>query len=69
MTKTSTTNRPTLSLVDSWPAAGKLLEKLVIDAGTGHPVALSSSGSGMSSSTTYYHTSRVTLAEVAAGKF
>jgi hypothetical protein len=69
VTKTSTAGRPTLTLVDSWPTAGKLLEKLVIDAGTGHPVALSSSGSGMSSSTSYYHTSRVTLAEVAAGKF
>jgi hypothetical protein len=69
VTKTTTAGRPTLTLVDSWSAIGKLVEKLVINADTGHPVASSSSGSDMSPSTTYYHTSRVTLADVRAGKF
>ena len=69
VTKTTTAGQPTLKLVDSWPTAGKLGETLVINAGTGRPVALSSSGSDMPASTTYYHTSRVTLAAIAAGKF
>jgi hypothetical protein len=69
VTKTTTAGQPTLTLVDSWPAAGKFAEKLVINAGTGRPVALSSSGSDVRPSTTYYHTSRVTLADVEAGKF
>jgi hypothetical protein len=69
VTKTITAGQPTLTLADSWPAAGKIVEKLVINAGTGHPVALSSSGSDMAPSTTYYHTSRVRLADIQAGKF
>jgi hypothetical protein len=69
VTKTATAGQPTLTLVDSWSATGKLGEKLVINAATGRPVAVSSSGSDMPTSTTYYHTSRVTLADVEAGKF
>ncbi|MFI0447956.1 hypothetical protein [Actinomadura sp. 6N118] len=69
VTKTTTAGQPTLTLMDSWPALGKHVEKLVINAGTGHPVALSSSASDIPPSTTYYHTSRVTLAEIRAGKF
>lgn len=69
VTKTTAAGQPTLTLTDSWSAAGKLGETLVINAGTGHPVALSSSGSDMPPSTTYYHNSRVTLADVEAGKF
>jgi hypothetical protein len=69
VTKTTTAGRPTLTLVDSWPASGKLVEKLVINAETGRPIAVTSGGSGMSPSTNYYHTSRVTLADVRAGKF
>jgi hypothetical protein len=69
VSKTTTAGQPTLTLVDSWPAAGRLVEKLVINAGTGHPVALSVSSSDMSPSTIYYHTSRVRLADVKAGKF
>jgi hypothetical protein len=69
VTKTTTAGQPTLTLVNSWSAAGKLVEKLVINAKTGRPVASSSSGSGMSRSTNYYHTSRVRLADVRAGKF
>jgi hypothetical protein len=69
VTKTTTAGQPTLTLVDSWPAAGKLVETLVINAGTGRPVALSSRSSDMPLSTTYYHTSRVTLADVEAGRF
>jgi hypothetical protein len=69
VTKTITAGQPTLTLADSWPAAGKIVEKLVINAGTGHPVALFSSGSDMAPSTTYYHTSRMRLADIQAGKF
>ena len=69
VTKTTTAGQPTLKLVDSWPIGGKLAETLVIDARRGRPVALSSSGSGIAASTTYYHTSRVTIAAIEAGKF
>ena len=68
VTKTTTAGQPTLTLVDSWPDV-KVAEKLVINAGTGQPVALSSSGSDIPPSTIYYHTSRVTLANIEAGKF
>jgi hypothetical protein len=69
VTKTSTAGQPTLTLVASWPNAEKLVETLVINAGTGHPVASSNRSSQMSLSTTYYHTSRVRLADLRAGKF
>lgn len=69
VTKTTTAGRPTLTLVDSWPAAGKLVEKLVIDARTGNPVASFTSSSDAPSATTYYHNSRVTIADVQAGRF
>jgi hypothetical protein len=69
VTKTTTAGQPTLTLVDSWSVTGKIVEKLVINASTGSPVALSSSGSDMAPSTIYYHNSRVTLADIEAGKF
>ncbi|WP_141956141.1 hypothetical protein [Actinoallomurus bryophytorum] len=69
VTKTTTAGQPTLKLVDSWSATGKITETLVINAGTGQPVASTSSGSDMSPATDYYHNSRVRLADVAAGKF
>ncbi len=69
VTKTTTAGQPTLTLVDNWTATGKLVETLVISAATGRPIASSSSGSGMPPSTTYYHTSRVRLADVRSGKF
>jgi hypothetical protein len=69
VTKTTTAGQPTLTLVDSWSGAGDLVEKLVINAATGRPVALSSSGSDTAPRTMYYHTSRVTLADIEAGKF
>jgi hypothetical protein len=69
VTKTTTAGQPTLTLVDSWPLGGKLTETLIINAGTGRPVAVSSSGSDAPPKTFYYHTSRVTLADVKAGKF
>jgi hypothetical protein len=69
VTKTSTAGQPTLTLVDSWPTEQKLVETLVINASTGRPVALSNRSSQMPLSTTYYHTSRVTLAAIRAGKF
>jgi hypothetical protein len=69
VTKTTTAGQPTLKLVDSWSATGKIAETLIINAGTGQPVAMTSSGSDVPPATDYYHNSRVTLADVAAGKF
>jgi hypothetical protein len=69
VTKTTTAGQPTLKLVDSWSVTGKIVETLTINARTGQPVSSTSKGSGMSSSTEYYHNSRVTLAAVQAGKF
>ncbi|GIH26148.1 hypothetical protein Aph01nite_44580 [Acrocarpospora phusangensis] len=69
VTETTTAGQPTLTLVDSWSTVGEFSETLIINAGTGQPVALSSSGSDTKSSMIYYHSSRVTLADVEAGKF
>jgi hypothetical protein len=69
VTKTTTAGQPTLTLVDGWSATGKFVETLVINAGTGHPVAVTSRGSDAPPRTTYYHTFRVTLADIGAGKF
>ncbi|MEU6751168.1 hypothetical protein ABZ914_33570 [Spirillospora sp. NPDC046719] len=69
VTKTTTAGHPTLTLANGWPTAGGSAEELVIDAGTGRPIAMTSSGSGVRPSTIYYHTSRVTLADIEAGRF
>ncbi|MGI5321157.1 hypothetical protein [Actinomadura nitritigenes] len=69
VTKTTTAGQPTLTLADGWPTAGGSAEELVIDAGTGRPIAMTSSGSDVPPSTIYYHTSRVTLADVESGRF
>jgi hypothetical protein len=71
VTHTTTAGQPTLTLADSWPEldAGRLVESLVINASTGSPVALFNTDPGQPLNATYYHTSRVTLADIAAGKF
>jgi len=71
VTSTTTAGQPTLTVADSWPelATGKLVESLVINARTGFPVALFNRDPGQPLNVTYYHTSRVTLAGVAAGRF
>ncbi|MFB4305607.1 hypothetical protein [Actinomadura sp. GTD37] len=69
VTKTTTAGQPTLTLVDTWPTAGKISEKLVVNAGTGRPVALTGSAPDAPSTTVYYHTSRVRLADIEAGRF
>jgi hypothetical protein len=68
---TTTAGQSTLTVADSWPelATGQLVESLVINARTGFPVALFNRDPGQPLNVTYYHTSRVTLADVAAGKF
>ncbi|GAA2142896.1 hypothetical protein [Actinomadura napierensis] len=66
VTKTTTAGQPTLTLVDSW-SDGR--ETLIIKAGTGQPVALLSEAQGTKPSMTYYHNSRVRIADVKAGKF
>ncbi|XRQ05273.1 hypothetical protein ACN3XK_53270 [Actinomadura welshii] len=67
--RTTTAGKPTLTLVDSWPANGKFVETLIIDARTGSPVASSVKAPDASVKTVYYHSSRVTLADVKAGDF
>ncbi|GAA3201318.1 sigma-70 family RNA polymerase sigma factor [Actinocorallia longicatena] len=69
VTETTTAGRPTLTLTDSWTVNGGQVETLVLDAATGQPVALSSSGSDVPPVTVYHRTSRVTLADVEAGRF
>ncbi|NEA23667.1 hypothetical protein [Actinomadura bangladeshensis] len=64
--KTTTAGQPTLTLTDTWAAVGT--EKLVINANTGQPVALTSSTSDVPDRTMYYHTTRVTLADIMSGK-
>jgi len=70
VTHTTTAGQSTLTLTDSWPKLDPgYLESWVINASDGFPVAQSGYGGGSPSQTTYYHVSRVTLAQVAAGKF
>jgi hypothetical protein len=71
VTHTTTAGQATLTLADSWPLLDHsgLVESLVINASTGFPVALFNTQPGQPLNATYYHTSRVTLAAVAAGKF
>jgi hypothetical protein len=71
VTHTTTAGQPTLTVADSWPllAGAGLVESLVINAGTGFPVAMFNTDPGQPLNATYFHTTRVTLAKVAAGKF
>jgi hypothetical protein len=71
VTHSTTAGQPTLTVADSWPelADGKLVESLVINASTGFPVALFNTDPGQPLNATYYHVSRVTLANIEAGKF
>jgi hypothetical protein len=71
VTHTTTAGQPTLTLADSWPLldTSKLVESLVINASTGFPVAMFNVAPGQPINATYYHTSRVTLADIEAGKF
>jgi hypothetical protein len=70
VTHTTTAGQPTLTLADSWPALStdQLVESLVIDASTGMPVALFNRDPGQPLNATYYHTTRVTLADLEAGQ-
>jgi hypothetical protein len=70
VTHTTTAGQPTLTLADSWPALStdQLVESLVIDASTGMPVALFNRDPGQPLNATYYHTSRVTLADLESGQ-
>ena len=70
VTHTTTAGQPTLTLADSWPELTEgLVESLVINASTGSPVALFNTNPGQPLNATYYHTFRVTLADIEAGKF
>ena len=71
VTSTTTAGQPTLTVADSWPELtdGGLVESLVINASTGLPVAVRDADPGKPLDVTYYHSSRVTLADIEAGKF
>ena len=70
VTHTTTAGQPTLTLADNWPELTEgLVESLVINASTGSPVALFNNNPGQPLNATYYHTFRVTLADIEAGKF
>lgn len=71
VTRTTTVGQATLTLADTWPLLDHsgLVESLVINASTGFPVAMFNTQPGQPLNATYYHTSRVTLADVAADKF
>jgi len=71
VTQTTTAGQPTLTLADSWPLLTDpgLVESLVINASTGFPIAMFNRDPGQPLNVTYYHTSRVTLANVEAGQF
>jgi len=68
---TITAGQPTLTLSDTWPLldSSGYVESLVINASTGFPIAQSGNTPGYPLHVTYYHTHRVTLANVEAGKF
>lgn len=71
VTHTTTAGHLTLTVADSWPklATRGLVESLVINASNGLPVALFNRDPGQPLNVTYYHTSRVTLANIEAGRF
>lgn len=71
VTHTTTAGQLTLTVADSWPrlATRGFVESLVINASTGLPVALFNRDPGQPFNATYYHTSRVKLANIEAGRF
>ncbi|MGH3198957.1 MAG: RNA polymerase sigma factor [Streptosporangiaceae bacterium] len=71
VTNTSTDGQPTLTLTHAWPAPSGLTDDVfVINAATGLPVvSMTRQPGGQLTGTTYYHVSRVTLSDIAAGKF
>src|ERR1700760_1732801 len=70
VTHTTTAGQATLTMSDSWPKlSGDDTESTVISASTGLPIATSDRGTGDPSSTFYYHPTRVSLAQVKAGRF
>jgi hypothetical protein len=68
---TITAGQPTLTLSDTWPLldSSGYVESLVINASTGFPVAQLGNTPGHPLHVIYYHTHRVTLANVEAGRF
>jgi hypothetical protein len=71
VTSSTTAGEPTLTVADSWPLLtdGGLVESLVINASTGLPIALFNTDPGQPLNQTYFHASRVTLANIEAGKY
>ena len=71
VTHTTTAGQLTLTVADSWPLldVGKLVESLAINASTGVPVAMFNTDPGQPLNATYYHSRRVWLANVEAGRF
>ncbi|HEX6454345.1 MAG TPA: hypothetical protein VF060_33405 [Trebonia sp.] len=71
VTSTTTAGQSTLTLADSWPelADPGLVESLVINAKTGMPIAMFNRDPGQPLNATYFHTFRVTVSDIKAGKF
>ncbi len=73
--KTTTDGKPTLTLSNRWTftsidrSKSKGVDKLVINASTGQPIAMSTKGSDMTDVTIYYHTARVEIADIRGRKF
>ena len=67
---TVTDGQTSLTLTQAWEApTGRAYDILIINAGTGLPiVTMTRQPKGELTGVTYYHASRVTLADVAAGK-
>ena len=70
VTNTVTDGKPSLTLDEAFAApAGRTQDILVINAGTGLPiVTMTRQPKGELTGVTYYHATRVTLANIAAGK-
>jgi DNA-directed RNA polymerase specialized sigma24 family protein len=66
-----TDGQSTLTLAETWQSpSGPAQDVLVINASTGLPVvSMTRQPGGQASGVTYYHVARVTLADIAAGKF
>jgi hypothetical protein len=71
ITNSTTDGQPTLTLTQTWSSpSGPAQEVLVINASTGLPVvSMTRQPGGQTTGVTYYHVYRVTLADIAAGKF
>jgi hypothetical protein len=71
VTQVTTDGQSTFTLAETWQSpSGPAQDVLVINASTGLPVvSMTRQPGGQVTGVTYYHVSRVTLADIVAGKF